>query len=482
MGVWNTTKTTLDNDVTYVGGTSAWKSANGNNKLSTITTTNTTGYKPIDSNSTDPLIKKLSYAVQNDGKITYRYDDGTGNRVQYNSIQEVANGQLQGYSDQTTLKLKDSMQRNLNSGVESYNQANPNSKINANQATSTTQTGDGQNKDGDSQTGGRLNPKQSEALGEENKYKDNTRAGAGAYRDDLKYPLNLKSEVQDTIRFTILEYSPSLSKDNLSKGKTGEFGSSKIRRVTLESSGIPVVKGSTRIGTITLPIPAGISDGNTAGWQDDRLNQLQAEASKIAQGFLTGGVEEAAAKTNQVGENLQAAAGSGDLQTAVTRLFLDKALNANVGTRTFGAVGNNNLELLFNGPSLRTFGFTFSFYPRSKDEAKMVRQIIRAFKQSMSVKRSKTSLLLKAPHTFAISYVTAGQKQHPYLNSFKECALTSCSVDYTPDGTYMTYGGTSDDDRSMTAYRLSLQFQELEPIFDDEYFEIDGNKDTFIGF
>ena len=307
-------------------------------------------------------------------------------------------------------------------------------------------------------------------------------AGAGGYRDDLKYPLDLKSEVQDTIRFTILEYSPSLSKENTSQGGTGQFGSSKIRRVTLESSGIPVVKGSTRIGTITLPIPAGISDGNTAGWQDDRLSQLQSAAADIAQGLLTGGVSEAAAATERQAKKAEAAAGSGDLQDAVTRLFLDKALSANIGTRTFGAVGNNNLELLFNGPSLRSFGFTFSFYPRSKDEAKMVRQIIRAFKQSMSVKRSKTSLLLKAPHTFAISYVTAGQKQHPYLNSFKECALTSCSVDYTPDGTYMTYGGTSDDDRSMTAYRLSLQFQELEPIFDDEYYEIDKNADRFIGF
>ena len=475
MPFWNTSSTTLTNDQMYVNNT--YKDANGKNKLSTITATNTTGYKSIDSNSTDPLIKKLSYAVQTDGKITYQYDDGTGNKVQYNSIQEVANGQLPGYSDQTTLKLKDSMQRNLKSGVETYNQANPNSKINANQATSTTQSGDGEN-----QTGGSLNPKQSEALGKENQYKEKTRAGSGAYRDDLKYPLDLKSEVQDTIRFTILEYSPSLSKENTSQGGTGQFGSSKKRTVTLESSGIPVVKGSTRIGTITLPIPAGISDGNTAGWQDDRLNQLQSAAADIAQGFLTGGVSEAAAATERQAKKAEAAAGSGDLQDAVTRLFLDKALSANIGTRTFGAVGNNNLELLFNGPSLRTFGFTFSFYPRSKDEAKMVRQIIRAFKQSMSVKRSKTSLLLKAPHTFAISYVTAGQKQHPYLNSFKECALTSCSVDYTPDGTYMTYGGTSDDDRSMTAYRLSLQFQELEPIFDDEYYEIDKNADRFIGF
>ena len=475
MPFWNTSSTTLTNDQMYVNNT--YKDANGKNKLSTITATNTTGYKSIDSNSTDPLIKKLSYAVQTDGKITYQYDDGTGNKVQYNSIQEVANGQLPGYSDQTTLKLKDSMQRNLKSGVETYNQANPDSKINANQATTPPASGDGEN-----QTGGSLNEAQSKALGEENQYKENTRAGSGAYRDDLKYPLDLKSEVQDTIRFTILEYSPSLSKENTSQGGTGQFGSSKKRTVTLESSGIPVVKGSTRIGTITLPIPAGISDGNTAGWQDDRLNQLQSAAADIAQGFLTGGVSEAAAATERQAKKAEAAAGSGDLQDAVTRLFLDKALSANIGTRTFGAVGNNNLELLFNGPSLRTFGFTFSFYPRSKDEAKMVRQIIRAFKQSMSVKRSKTSLLLKAPHTFAISYVTAGQKQHPYLNSFKECALTSCSVDYTPDGTYMTYGGTSDDDRSMTAYRLSLQFQELEPIFDDEYYEIDKNADRFIGF
>jgi hypothetical protein len=137
MPFWNTSSTTLTNDQMYVNNT--YKDANGKNKLSTITATNTTGYKSIDSNSTDPLIKKLSYAVQTDGKITYQYDDGTGNKVQYNSIQEVANGGLPGYSDQTTLKLKDSMQRNLKSGVETYNQANPNSKINANQATSTTQ-------------------------------------------------------------------------------------------------------------------------------------------------------------------------------------------------------------------------------------------------------------------------------------------------------------------------------------------------------
>jgi hypothetical protein len=308
-------------------------------------------------------------------------------------------------------------------------------------------------------------------------YKENTRAGDTAYGTDLKYPLNLKSEVQDVIKFSILEYSPSLAKENQS-GTGAQFGSGKKRIVTLESSGIPVVAGSKRIGVITLPIPAGISDGNTVGWQDDQLTAVGQALGEIAAGFLgEEGVGGGVAAIGNVAERTQQ--GAGDVSSLVRNMFIDKAANANVASRIYGATANNNLELLFSNPNLRSFSFQFSFYPRGESEAVMVRRIIRAFKQSMSVKRSKTSLLLKAPHTFAISYVTAGGKAQPYLNSFKECALTSCSVDYTPDGTYMTYGGK---EKSMTAYRLSLQFQELEPIFDDEYFDIDKNKDTQIGF
>lgn len=443
--------------------TSVVANADGSLKSTTFRTSDAQGNNPV---------AVSSVSTTKDGKSTRTFESGA-TQAERTAFSNPNSPESKAYSEQVKSV------KPFGNNPTSEQQSLVNSAAGKpNQASSPTQTRDGEN-----QTGASLNEAQSKALGEENAYKENTRAGSGAYRDDLKYPLDLKSEVQDTIRFTILEYSPSFAKENLSQGGTGQFGSSKVRRVTLESSGIPVVKGSKRIGTITLPIPAGISDGNTAGWQDDRLNQLQAAAADIAQGFLTGGVNEASAATERQTKNAEAAAKSGDLQTAVTNLFLSSAIsNANIGSRTYGAVGNNNLELLFNGPSLRTFGFTFSFYPRSKNEAKMVRQIIRAFKQSMSVKRSKTSLLLKAPHTFAISYVTAGQKQHPYLNSFKECALTSCSVDYTPDGTYMTYGGTSDDDRSMTAYRLSLQFQELEPIFDDEYYEIDNNADRFIGF
>ena len=302
-----------------------------------------------------------------------------------------------------------------------------------------------------------LTPGEKSAFNQENKYRSGTRE---KYDDDLIYPLKLSSELQDVIKFTILKYSPSLTNQNQS---STQFGSSKSRVVTLES-GIPIIKGSTSIGNIILPIPAGISDTNSVSWNNDTLNDLQAEFSKVALGFFDNGVDGAGAAIDNTSNKAKGA--EGDLGTLVKSTFTKIATQgANVAGRAFGVVSNNNLELLFSGPSLRSFNFTFSFYPRGEDEAIRVRKIIRTFKQSMSVKRSDTSLLLKAPHTFAISYIT-GKKAQPYLNRFKECALVSCSVDYTPDGTYMTYGGK---ENSMTAYRLSLQFQELEPIFDDEY-------------
>jgi hypothetical protein len=293
--------------------------------------------------------------------------------------------------------------------------------------------------------------------------------------ESLRYPENL-SLVQDVIKFSILEYSPSLAKKNQTQGE-GQFGSTKSRVVTLEGD-IPVIVGSERIGMITLPIPAGISDNNTAGWQSGDLSMLQEATADFAKGLFEGGVGGATQSAERTTGNLQGATASGDLQTAVKSIFLDNLTQANVTSRAFGAVLNNNTELLFSGPGLRSFSFIFFFYPRRKEEAIIVKQIIRAFKQAMSVKRSATSLLLKAPHTFAIQYLTSKDGKavaHPYLNRFKECALTSCSVDYTPDGTYMTYDG---DEKSMTAYRLSLSFQELEPLFDDEY----GLNDDNVGF
>ena len=73
--------------------------------------------------------------------------------------------------------------------------------------------------------------------------------------------------------------------------------------------------------------------------------------------------------------------------------------------------------------------------------------------------------------------------RHPSINMIKKCALTSCNVQYTPNNTYMTY---DDPFRTMQAYQLTLQFGELDPIYDDDYTDRlkggDNDADTQLGY
>ena len=67
--------------------------------------------------------------------------------------------------------------------------------------------------------------------------------------------------------------------------------------------------------------------------------------------------------------------------------------------------------------------------------------------------------------------------EHRFLPKIKECALTAFNVNYTPDGNYATY-----EDSSMIAYEVQFSFQELEPVFNQDYSQLDGNSDESIGY
>ena len=68
---------------------------------------------------------------------------------------------------------------------------------------------------------------------------------------------------------------------------------------------------------------------------------------------------------------------------------------------------------------------------------------------------------------------------HNGLNLIKECALTNFNVEYTPANTYSTF-----EDGTMTAYRISLQFTELEPVTEKDYKDKDeiDLPDSVIGY
>ena len=84
----------------------------------------------------------------------------------------------------------------------------------------------------------------------------------------------------------------------------------------------------------------------------------------------------------------------------------------------------------------------------------------------MAPQKSQKELFLKSPHVFKLKYYFKNGQPHPFLNKIKTCALQNFTIQYAPDGSYMTY-----DDGSMTSYNVSMSFGELNPIYADDILE-----------
>ena len=220
-------------------------------------------------------------------------------------------------------------------------------------------------------------------------------------------------------------------------------------------------------------------DTNACDWQSDSMNAYEAFGANLALTGITKGIGEAAGKLGEIGG---AAAKSPDVKTGFAGLFAGLAIGGSsrqILQRTEGAILNPNMELLFNGPTLRPFSFTFKMSARNQLEARQIIGIIRFFKQGMSPQKSASNLFLKSPNTFRIQYLHLGKDVHPYIGKIKECALQSVTVSYTPEGQYATYV-----DGYMVSYEMQMQFQELEPIFNDDYTQGTGSSgpDKEIGY
>ena len=226
--------------------------------------------------------------------------------------------------------------------------------------------------------------------------------------------------------------------------------------------------------TITLPMQPNFSESNSVDWGGDKVNPLQLLTGKLAAGLVEGIGKLNAQQVMKAGADamadLKKAAKDPASEAALIAYFAGQAVGANIFGRATGTVLNPNMELLFTGPRLRTFAFNFKMTPRSEPEAREIRDIIKTFKKYAAPIRSTSNLFLQTPHIFRINYIynPSGktQNQHPYLNKLKPCALTSFNVNYTPEGSYMTYDGGS-----LPSYEIAMSFGELQPIYANDYDE-----------
>jgi len=323
----------------------------------------------------------------------------------------------------------------------------------------------------------------------------------------LTYPIGLDRNIQDTLQINVFKYVPARGLPNIDSATDNQ---------RFLRTGIG--RNKKAIVTITIPIPNAVGDSNAVQWGGGNFSSvagtLGGEINNAIFGSLesaksTGNVFQRALEDYIKGSNILGGAVAGAIQGGKDllgneyvqrKVLLENlakaaaAVNiqvdvAQVITRTGGVVENPNLELLFTGPSLRSFQFTVRFTPRSDKESIIVRKIIRVLKQHSAVKKGVTlgtggfdnqNLLLGTPDVFTLKYMKASKTNEEIkgLTKMKTCALTNLSVDYTGEaGRWAAYDG---DSQPVTTL-VTMNFAELAPIYDVDYRDNNFEADD-VGF
>ena len=294
------------------------------------------------------------------------------------------------------------------------------------------------------------------------------------------YPLDIDPR-QDHMKIVRYEY---LRADiNLSKGRRTEFFSNIDPSKRQQNVAGDSVIGSNPMGSILLPMPK-VTDVNGVEWGKSELNinGLTALGSVdnltgIAGNFLRAdGINQAQATRQDAAKDAQGRGTQKDGlmtlgQTMGTNISL-KTASFLMGTdidmdtylaRTGGKVLNPNAEMLFQGPTIRSFPFSFLMVARSQREGQEIRKIIRFLKLGMAPKFRNTTYLAN-PDIFTLHYKNGPGKNDELdtVNKFSPggLALTNMNVDYAPNGYWSAYR-----DSHPVALRMDLEFTELRPIY-----------------
>lgn len=307
----------------------------------------------------------------------------------------------------------------------------------------------------------------------------------------MKYPEDMEIRTQDHVIISQYRYTPPNAESIFS-------GAADIWKTGLTRGADFNIE--QRVGDVFLPMPNSVQDSNSASWDADTMNNLSAGAASNVMNNLPayGGLALGGAVLGQVAGNnpgggaqagvqmasLAALLTSGalvdnpSLQALFGTEFTSKILNMQgrgvdpetILARGGGIVPNNNMEYLFKGPMLRSFNnFSWRMTARSKEEAAIIRRIIRFFKQGMAAKKftgrsGAPSYMLGTPNIFKISYQNGSNGQIEGVNTFKTCALTQFTTNYSPDGFWAAY-----DKGQPLSVSIAMSFNELEAIYDTDY-------------
>lgn len=282
--------------------------------------------------------------------------------------------------------------------------------------------------------------------------------------DVLSYPSSRPvNSNADYVTFKFFDYEPTFKAAGESQNGTTPYDAYNASIMTKNLS-------EAGLSAIILYMPEDIQTETSGRWSG-------AGFGPMITGLARAAAQLGSAEMPDIGNSL------GNIPDALNRttykVMLDginKAMGASLTenqllTGATGAILNPNVEMMYEAPDLRNFSLRFKMSPRDGKEADNIKKICNTFRKASlpSIKTGKGEIagaqpgfFLKVPKICQVSFMK-GSNPHPYITQYKPCAISRVSVNFTPDGTYATYG-----DGSPVATELTVSFQELKLIYNEE--------------
>mgnify|MGYP001049267637 CR=1 FL=1 len=212
------------------------------------------------------------------------------------------------------------------------------------------------------------------------------------------------------------------------------------------SGGASLTQPQKRLDTaIALHMPNQLGIRYGVQYEEDNMAgfQMLSKGSEVLTQALSGDVSSA----------------GGTVQSIAANLAITAGLPGAAGTaRGMGVAPNPKKEQVFKGVDFRSFQFQYQFFPRNKQEADNVLEIIHALKYHMHPEyKDGDGFLFIYPSEFDIVYY-AGNSPNPHLHKHTSCVLRDMQVNYTPQGQFNAFkqGMPSQINVDMTFLELAI--------------------------
>lgn len=261
-----------------------------------------------------------------------------------------------------------------------------------------------------------------------------------------RYPLNDVDKYENIVKF---------------------IAKSRVEKSGISSTASPEFRDSI-LGSVNLYMPAGLQVNDNLSYDnvDTGIGGMAVNAGQTYQNAVSRGEF-----LKQVKNDLPAA-GDRLVSQILASASQDKGVIGGAAGQVLinrGEVLNPHTQMLFRSPALRQFNFVFKMMARSRDEAKMIKNIVQFFREAaypslgnleVDDAGKKTVLDMatyRFPDVFEIQYLS-NHKKNNNLIKFGHAYITAVTVGYNPTSP------TFFDDGMPSEVDLSLTFQETKAL------------------